>query len=217
MGETYERGTIPSEEYRTALGSLLGAHAVAVWCWGERDLYASKVMDGPGLDTWVLTGGLWAEAERRAWDWEQLVSAGIGALDGSLVETAVGELATNTMAAVDSWVDLVSLAACVDGVGEEMARTLRNSSYGPLRRHARVMTMYKRGQSADGYVAVRMARREGGLPACDVDAALERWLDVARQHVDAVAASEERAAWVEYGIAAPLDTSAAIGRVQERL
>src|SRR5204863_5093373 len=115
----YERATIPDDRYRIAVAVVLGIHAQPVWCWGERDRYATKVMDGPGLATWVLTAGLWAETERRAWDWEQLVAgAGMSASE-ALVAGAACDLCRRTVASVGGWVDLMLLAACVDGVGEE--------------------------------------------------------------------------------------------------
>ena len=215
--QVYERATIPDDRYRTAVAVVLGVHAQPVWCWGERDLYATKVMDGPGLATWVLTAGLWAEAERRAWDWEQLV-AGVGPSGSESLVTGAGDvLCRRTVASVDGWVDLMLLAACVDGVGEELASTLRGSTYGPLRRHAGTLAMFKRAQSADGCVAVRTALRDHGLPPTAVDDALPQWLDLARRHVSAVADAEARAGWVDLGIATPLDAALALRRVEARL
>ena len=47
---SFERDSVPSAAHRAALLSLLGAHAVPVWGWGERGAYAELVMDGPSLE-----------------------------------------------------------------------------------------------------------------------------------------------------------------------
>src|SRR5439155_18586520 len=102
-----------------------------------------------------------------------VAGAGMSASE-ALVAGAACDLCRRTVASVGGWVDLMLLAACVDGVGEEMASTLRGSSYGPLRRHAGTLAMFKRAQSADGCIAVRTALLDYCLsPAAVVDALLK--------------------------------------------
>src|SRR5438094_67773 len=55
---SFERDSVPSAAHRAALLSLLGAHAVPVWGWGERGAYAELVMDGPSLDHIVASAQL---------------------------------------------------------------------------------------------------------------------------------------------------------------
>lgn len=212
----YERDSIPSEEYRAALVALLGAHAIPVWGWGQRDHYAAKVMDGPSLDQWVLTSNLWAEEERDIWEWEQLVHAVTAESFDSIVGRTNGALATSTPAAIEEWIDLVALCACVDSLGEELVRTFTDSTYGPLKRHARLMVMYKRGQAADGISALRQGIQRDELAPAAVDDVLAKWLAIAREHAALVASSETEADWIELGIATSFDADAAISRVEAR-
>src|SRR5262245_42170130 len=126
--ETYERDSLPDDGYRRALVALLGAHALPVWGYGQRAVYERYAMEGPSLDHWVRTTGLWAEEERDLWEWETMVAAVTDEAFDAVVTDAVGELAAETVAAVDGWLDMVLLPACVDGLGEELVRTFTSST-----------------------------------------------------------------------------------------
>jgi len=209
----YERDSIPSDEYRSALVSLLAVHAVPVWAWGQRDAYASMVMDGPSLDQWVLTSNLWAEAERDLWEWEQLIDAIADEPSDAVVGRVIGSLAQSTPAALESWFDLIGACVTLSGLGEQLVRTFTESSYGPLARHARLMVMYKRGQTADGISAFRQGVQREEFSDADVEATLAKWSDIARTHAEAVAALQGPSRWTELGLATEFDPEAAVREV----
>lgn len=214
---SYERDSMPSAEYRAALVTMLGMQALPVWGWGQRDAYARFTMEGPSLDHWVRTTNLWAEEERDLWEWEQMVASLTDDAFDDVVAAAVGDLATRTIRAIEQWVDTVFLAICVDGLGEELMRTVAASTYGPLERHARRMVMYKRGQCADGCDS--LAELVVGL---QLDRALlldraDLWLDVARDYAVAARGLEVDAGWVQLGLADALDAEGALARVEMRL
>jgi hypothetical protein len=212
-----ERGTIADDGYRAALVALLGAHAVAVWGYGQRVAYEEFVMTGPSLDHWVRTGNLWAEEERDLWEWEQIVGAVTDRPFDDVVRGSLGDLADRVTAELHEWIDLVLLAVCVDGLGEELVRTMAASSYAPLQRHARVMVTYKRGQCADGVTGLADVVRLAQLDLDHVRARAEVWSALTRQLADAVVAAEAASGWVAHGIATPLDAPAAVYRTLARL
>ena len=214
---TVERSTIADAGYRDALVALLGAHAIPVWGFGQREAYGDHVMTGPSLDHWVRTGNLWAEQERDLWEWEQIVGAVTDRAPADVVRDAVGELPGRVTAALVEWIDLALLAVCLDGLGEELVRTLTGSSYGPLRRHASVMVAYKRGQCADGCTGLSDVVRLRQLDLDHVRARAEVWSGLTRDAAAAVAAAEATAGWVERSLAAPLDVEAAVDRTLTRL
>src|SRR3954454_23771489 len=215
--ESYERGSVPGDGYRRALCALLGLHALPVWGWGQRDVYERFAMEGPSLDHWVRTTNLWAEAERDLWEWEQMVAALTRDAFDHVVADAVGDLATRTIGSIEQWIDMVLLVVCVDGLGEELVRTVAASSYGPLERHARRMVLYKRGQCADGCDSlVELVTRAQCDRTLLVDRS-ERWLAIARDFAAAERALEQEAGWVELGIAHALDGDGAVKRVGDRL
>src|SRR5438552_620428 len=212
-----ERDSVPSAPHRAALLSLLGAHAVPVWGWGERGAYAELVMDGPSLDHWVRTAGLWAEAERRSWEWEQMVAALTDESADTIVRRAVGELADRAAGAIEEWIDLVFLPVCLDGLGEELLRTVASSTYGPLERHARRLVRSKRGQCAEGCSSLDEIVASAQLDRARLDDRTERWLELARDFAERTAALEHQTAWIDLGIAQALDPDAAMARVEARL
>jgi hypothetical protein len=212
-----ERGTITDDAYRASLVALLGAHAIPVWGFGQREAYGELVMTGPSLDHWVRTGGLWAEQERDLWEWEQLVAGVTDQGPADIVRAAVGELADRVAGELVEWIDLALLAVCLDGLGEELVRTLVSSSYGPLRRHASVMVTYKRGQCADGCTGLSDVVRLRQLDLHHVRARAEVWTALTRDAAAAVADAERGAGWVERAIAAPLDVEGALHRSLGRL
>jgi hypothetical protein len=214
---TFERDTLPGDDYRAALVALFGAHALPVWGYGQRAVYEAYAMEGPSLDHWVRTTGLWAEAERDLWEWETMVAAVTDEPVDAVVTDVVGDLAAETIAAIDGWLDMVLLPACLDGVGEELVRTCSASTYGPLERHARRMVMYKRGQCAEGCSSLREIVRERQFDRSTVDAAAAKWLGIARRHAERVAEVEPVRGWVPFGIADPLDVDGALDRVEARL
>jgi hypothetical protein len=213
----YESTTRPHGAYDAALLQLLGAHAVPVWGWSEESAYAELAMAGPGLDHWVRTTNLWAEQERRAWEWAQLVGAVTDADPARVVTAAVGGLAADALAAVEAWIDIVFLAVCIDGLGEELVRTLTASTYAPLARHAKHLVMFKRGQCADGCNSLAEVVRESQIERAVVDERAAAWLDLARRFATRTTALESETGWVELGIAAALDTDGALTRVEHRL
>lgn len=213
----YERGSLPSDEYRGALLAVLGLHALPVWGWGQRDAYARFAMEGPSLNHWVRTTNLWAEEERDLWEWEQMVSPLTDAGFDDVVTAAVGDLAARTVGAIEQWTDMVLLAVCVDGFGEELMRTVSASSYGPLERHARRMVMYKRGQCADGCDSLRELVVDA---QCDRAVLVDRaalWLDVARDFAAVGRALEQEIGWVQLGVAETLDVEGSLARVGARM
>jgi len=214
---SYERDSLPSDEYRGALLALLGLHALPVWGWGQRDAYGRFAMEGPSLDHWVRTTNLWAEEERDLWEWEQMVSSLTDESFDGVVASAVGDLAARTIGAIEQWVDVVLLAVCVDGFGEELMRTVAASSYAPLERHARRMVMYKRGQCADGCDSLSELVTSA---QCDRVVLVDRaalWLDVARDFAATGRALEQEVGWVQLGLADALDVDGALARVGTRL
>jgi hypothetical protein len=213
----FERVTVPDDVTRTALIGLLGAHAIPVWGWGQRGAYERLVMAGPDLDQWVRTAGLWAEMERMVWEWEQLVAGISDVAADQLVHDVVGELAPRTVAAAEHWVDLMLRAACVDALGEHAVRTVAESAYAPLRRHARTMVAFKRGQAADGLDSLRDVVRSSQL---DFDAVRERltvWRTLAREHAAVLSSEHDRLGWDRLGLASALDVDAALAAVDEHL
>ena len=214
---SYERDSLPSDEYRGALLAVLGLHALPVWGWGQRDAYERFAMEGPSLDHWVRTTNLWAEAERDLWEWEQMVASLTRDTFDDVVEAAVGHLATRTVGTIEQWIDTVLLAVCVDGLGEELMRTVAASNYGPLERHARRMVMYKRGQCADGCDSLVELVTNA---QCDRAVLVDRaalWLDVARDFAATGRALEQEVGWVQLGLADALDVDGALTRVGARL
>lgn len=216
-GETFERDSLPGDDYRHALVALLGAHALPVWGYGQRAVYEQYAMEGPSLDHWVRTTGLWAEEERDLWEWETMVAAVTDESFDAVVTGAVGELAAETIGAIDGWLDMVLLAACVDGLGEELVRTLTASTYGPLERHARRLVRDKRGQCAEGCSALHEIVRERQFAHATLDAATDKWLGIARRHATRIAELEPVRGWVGFGIADALDVDGALGRVESRV
>ena len=222
---SYERDSLPSDEYRGAVLGVLGLHALPVWGWGQRDAYARLAMEGPSLDHWVRTTNLWAEEERDLWEWEQMVAslADAGSVPerkdsfDDVVGAAVGDLGARTIGTIEQWVDIVLLAVCVDGLGEELMRTVVASNYGPLERHARRMVMYKRGQCADGCDSLSELVSSA---QCDRAVLTDRaalWLDVARDFAASGRALEHEVGWVQLGLAEALDVDGALTRVGARL
>lgn len=214
---SYERDSVPSPEYRAALVSLLGLHALPVWGWGQRDAYERFAMEGPSLEHWVRTTNLWAEEERDLWEWEQMVAALTDDGFDAVVASAVGDLAAHTIDALEQWVDLVFLAVCVDGLGEELMRTVTASTYGPLERHARRMVMYKRGQCADGCDSLAELVARAQIDRASLVDRATRWLDVARDFAATGRELGTDSGWVELGIAETLDVEGALARVGSRL
>ena len=213
----FERHSVPSDDHRAALLTLLGFHALPVWGWGQRVAYERFAMGGPTLDHWVRTTGLWAEQERHLWEWEQMVAAITDRSFDDVVRDAVGDLASEAIAALGQWVDLVFLSICVDGLGEELARTLSASTYGPLQRQARRMVMYKRGQCADGCDSLAEIMRNAQLDGALVRERAGRWLDTAGDYAGRATGLEAESGWVALGLAGALDVEAALDRVGSRL
>jgi 1,2-phenylacetyl-CoA epoxidase catalytic subunit len=214
---SYERDSMPSVEYRSALVTLLGLHALPVWGWGQRDAYARFTMEGPSLDHWVRTTNLWAEEERDLWEWEQMVVSVTDDAFDDVVSAAVGDLATRAIDAIEQWVDTVFLAICVDGFGEELMRTVAVSTYGPLERHARRMVMYKRGQCADGCDSLAELVADAQLDRAVLLERADLWLDVVREFAAAARRLEADTGWVQLGLAEALDVEGAVARVGARL
>jgi hypothetical protein len=214
---SYERDSLPSDEYCSAVLAVLGFHALPVWGWGQRDAYASFAMEGPSLDHWVRTTNLWAEEERDLWEWEQMVASLTDDSFDEVVSAAVGDLAARTIGTIEQWVDLVLLAVCIDGIGEELMRTVAASNYGPVERHARRMVMYKRGQCADGCDSLSELVTSA---QCDRAVLTDRaalWLDLARDFATSGCALEHEVGWVQLGLAEALDVDGALTRVGARL
>jgi len=213
----YERDSVPDDEYRAAVLALLGFHAVPVWGWGQRAAYEKFAMEGPSLDHWVRTTGLWAEAERDLWEWEQMVAAITVESFDDVVEHAVGRLARDTVTALEQWLDMVFLPICIDGLGEELVRTMAASTYGPLVRHARRMVMYKRGQCADGCSSLDEIVANTQFDTALLRDRAEFWLGVAGEYARQATVLEAASGWVERAIADPLDVDGALERVGARL
>src|SRR5438876_577643 len=197
---SFERDSVPSPGHRAAVLGLLGAHGVPVWGWGERGAYAELVMDGPSLEQWVRTAGLWAEAERRSWEWEQMVAALTDEPADGIVRQAVGDLADRAVGAIEEWIDLVFLPVCLDGLGEQLLRTVASSTYGPLERHARRLVRSKRGQCAEGCSALDEIVARTQVDRARLDDRAERWLALAREFAEHTAVLERETAWVDLGI-----------------
>ena len=214
---SYERDSLPSDEYRGAVLALLGLHSLPVWGWGQRDAYAQFAMEGPSLNHWVRTTNLWAEEERDLWEWEQMVASITDERFDDVVAAAVGDLGARTIGAIEQWVDTVLLAVCVDGFGEELMRTVAASNYGPLERHARRMVMYKRGQCADGCDSLSELVTSGQCDRAVLADRAARWLDVARDFAVTGRALEQEIGWVPLGLADALDVDGALARVAARL
>jgi hypothetical protein len=134
-----------------------------------------------------------------------------------VVRGSLGELPGRVTGELREWIDLVLLAVCVDGLGEELVRTLAESSYAPLQRHARVMVTYKRGQCADGVTGLGDVVRLRQLDLDHVRARAGVWTALTHELADAVIAAEQEAGWVAHGIARPLDRTGALERTLGRL
>lgn len=213
----FERSDLTDDTVRDSLVALLGAHAIAVWGYGQRDAYSEWVMAGPGLDHWVRTGNLWAEQERNLWEWEQMVAGLTDTDPDAVVAAALGDVATRFGDELRSWIDLMLCAAYIDGLGEALVRSLDESAYAPLRRHAQVMVMYKRGQYADGVTALGEVATLGQLPVDDVAARRRVWAELAREMADVIATVQNSAGWVAFGLAAPIQADETLDRVDARL
>lgn len=216
LAEGFEWADVPDDSTLDALLWLLGAHAVPVWSWGQRQAYEELVMAGPGLDQWVRTAGLWAESERMAWEWEQLVRH-LTDREPEEVAAALGPLAGETAAASATWLDLMIRAASLDALGEHLVRTVRSSRYLPLQRHAHTMVAYKRGQAADGcdslHEVVQKRQCDPGLVAERVGA----WRALARRHGELVVSAQREHRWPALGLADPFDLDGALAQVDARL
>lgn len=216
MAEAFERTDVPNELI-PALRSILGAHAMPVWGWGQRPQYERLVMEGPSLDQWVRTAGLWAEMERMCWEWEQLV-AGLALGDrDSLVSGVTGDLAERTVAAQQDWVDLMFRAVALGTVGEFAVRALSESSYAPLKRYARTMVAYKRGQTADGGDAIRETVSLRQLDGAGIEERATVWQALAVEHAELINSEETAYSWVNGALAMPFDLLAARNEVEARL
>jgi 1,2-phenylacetyl-CoA epoxidase catalytic subunit len=174
-------------------------------------------MEGPSLDHWVRTTNLWAEEERDLWEWEQMVASLTEDAFDDVVAAAVGDLAPRTIGAIEQWVDTVFLAICVDGLGEELMRTVAASTYGPLERHARRMVMYKRGQCADGCDSLAEVVAGAQLDRAVLLDRADLWLDLVRDFAAGVPVLEADTGWMQLGIAEALDVEGALARVGTRL
>lgn len=214
---SFERDSVPGTAHRASLLALLGAHAMPVWGWGQRGAYAELVMDGPSLDHWVRTAGLWAEAERRLWEWEQMVAALTDEPADDMVRRAVGDLADRAVGAIEEWIDLVFLPVCLDGLGEQLLRTVASSTYGPLERHARRLVRSKRGQCAEGCSSLDEIVANAQVDRARLDERAERWLALARDFAERTTVLERETAWVDLGIAQALDPDTAMAGVEARL
>jgi hypothetical protein len=214
----YERDTIPDKDgYRPALIELLGVHAMPVWGWCEQMAYEEFAMAGPDLDHWVRTTNLWAEQERRSWEWHQLIGAVTEEQPDAVVGRAAGTVAAAAAAALASWIDMVFLAVCLDGLGEELVRTLEQSTYAPLRRSARTLVMFKRGQCADGCDSLAEVVRDRQFDREIVGARADVWMDIARSFATRTVELEAETCWVDMGIATALDVDDALERVEARM
>jgi hypothetical protein len=134
-----------------------------------------------------------------------------------VVAAAVGDLASRTIDTIEQWIDVVLLAVCVDGLGEELMRTVAWSNYGPLERHARRMVMYKRGQCADGCDSLTELVTNAQCDRAVLGDRAAVWLDVARDLAASGRALEQEVGWVQLGLADALDIDGALTRVGARL
>ena len=216
LDATFERDSIPSDTYRLELTTMLAVHALPVWGWGQRTVYEDLLMSGPNLTQYVRTANLWAEQERALWQWEQLMQ-GLNARHDTIVAEVCGGLPGELVGAVHDWLDLMLLAALIDGIGEHMARTLERSSYGPLRRLAPQVLRNKRGQSSEGWTALREFSGEGPSQAREVRSRGVQWLDRAGALLHAAGQLETKSAWMPHSIASPLGVTGVIDRAVTRL
>ena len=154
---SYERELVPSDAYRDAVLAVLGLHALPVWGWGQRDAYArgsrwkgrvsttgfARPTSGRRRSATSGSGSRWSHRSPT-----RSVERKAGSMTSSPPQSETLPHARSVRSSSGStW---CCSPVCVDGIGEEMVRTVAASNYGPLERHARRMVMYKRGQCADG-------------------------------------------------------------------
>jgi hypothetical protein len=202
---TYERVSIPDDNYRSALLALLAAQAVPVWGVGQQQPYEAFVMDGASLEHWVRMSGVWAEVERNVWQLHTLLERlGGGPIPPSqLLEDAI-----------EGWVDLLFTEVIVDNLGRAMVRACQHSSYAPLTRIARLLAFSKMGAFASGVVGLREAVSRQQVPATVLRERAARWLDIGTALAQQIDESQRRAGWVALDIAAMVDTGAAISEAE---
>lgn len=201
-----ENDSLDDPTYRAALADVLGAHALPVWGWGQRAAFETFVMSGPSLNAHVLTSGMWAEQERNLWQWEQIVTHGLGVAGDDLVANAIGDSA-RMADGIDTWLDLMVFAIAVKTVGTVLAGTLVESSYGPLRRMAGTIRMSAHAQALDAISALR----DRSFDRHDLERAGARWqaeTGALVRHIDAL-----QPQWNDLALATPFDTSTVIASI----
>jgi hypothetical protein len=214
----YEYFSLPSEQYRSSLLSLLAAQAGPVWSIGQQEPYAAMVMDGAGLEHWVRMSGVWAEVERSVWELTCLLrhlgvesveelprrAARAGQLSGGRDQGALIADAT------ESWVDLLLCELVIGKLATAMVLACRHSTYAPLTRSSRLLVFSKRGIFASGYLGVQEAASRNQVPRAMLRARAARWLDVGAALAEQLDDDQKTQAWVELGIAAAVDGGAAL-------
>jgi hypothetical protein len=205
---TYERASIPDEDYRSALLALLAAQAAPVWGVGQQEPYEAFVMDGASLEHWVRMSGVWAEVERNVWQLQTLLERlGGGPIPSSpLMEDAI-----------ESWVDLLFTEVIVDNLGRAMVQACQHSSYAPLARIARLLAFSKMGAFASGVVGLREAASRRQVPATVLRDRAGRWLDIGSALAQQIDEAQRQAGWVTLDIAATVDTDAAISEAEANI
>jgi hypothetical protein len=213
---TYERETIPDERYRDALVTVLLTQSAPAWNVDQRAAYGEHTMDGPSLDHWVRTTNVWAELERRVWEYDHLAtSAGIDE-PVTAAHAVWAELAPRIEDAEQDWLGLVFSMCYLDGVGHLMMDGCRHSTYGPLMRTARLAANGKWGVVASGLVGLDEIVRLGQVPKDELDARRSTWRAITSDILDVVR-SRDATVDVTLGIATCIDVTAALETVDERV
>jgi hypothetical protein len=212
----FERDTIPHDAYRDALTSILVSQALPGWNVDQRDAYAEHTMDGPSLDHWVRTTNVWAELERRVWEFDHLAeSAGLADSHADVARLWSG-VAARVEAVEQDWLGLVFSMCYLDGVGHALVHACRASTYGPLLRTARLATNGKWGVVASGLVGLgEVVRLEQASPAELADQRAT-WKSLAAVMLD-IAVTAQSALGDRYGIAAPVDAGDVLTTIDARV
>jgi hypothetical protein len=211
-----ERETIPDDGYRSALMAVLVSQALPLWNVDQRDAYAEHTMDGPSLDHWVRTTNVWAELERRVWEFDHLAeSAG---LHDSHAEVATCWRATadRVEAAEQDWLGLVFSMCYLDGVGHALVQACHASTYGPLLRTARLATNGKWGVVASGLVGLGEVVRLDQAPPAELAERRATWRELAAQMLT-VAVAAQSAIGDRHGITDLVDAEATLAAVDARV
>jgi hypothetical protein len=213
---TFERETIPDDGYRHALTAILVSQALPAWNIDQRDAYAEHTMDGPSLDHWVRTTNVWAELERRVWEFDHLAESA-GLQDShAVVASSWRTIATLVEAAEQDWLGLVFSMCYLDGVGHALVRACNASTYGPLLRTARLATNGKWGVVASGLVGLGEVVRLDQASTAELAERRATWRALAAEILD-VAVAAQSVLDDRFGIAEPVDRDEVLATIDARV